>query len=254
VIKSGSGDQVVASEIVERFYPEAKIGGFSRVNGSLEFYARINALIKPTDRILDYGAGRGAQIDTEQVPWLRELKTFKGRVAHVEGCDVDQAVLENPYLDSAKVFDPDKPLPYPDESFDLIYCSWVFEHIDDPERVAGELLRVTKKGGHICALTPNKKGYIALAARLAGNANHVRYLNKIQPDRLDFDVFPTRYKLNTPAAIRKYFKGASQVVAYASSMQPAYHFNKPLIFSIFKMLHRLTPAPLHTALLIYIRK
>jgi SAM-dependent methyltransferase len=244
----------VSSELIERYYPESRIGGFSRVNGSLEFYARINALIKPTDRILDYGAGRGAQIDTEQVPYIRALKTFKGRVAHVEGCDIDPAVLSNPFVDSAKLFDPDKPLPYEDESFDLIYCSWVLEHIDDPTRVAGELMRILKPGGHICALTPNKLGYISLAARLAGNVNHVRFLKRIQPDRLDHDVFPTRYKLNTPAAIRKYFKAASTVVAYSSSMEPAYHFNNRAVFGLLKLIHRLTPGPLHTALLVFIEK
>lgn len=244
----------MSSELVERFYPESRIGGFSRVNGTLEFYSRINALVTPTDHVLDYGAGRGAQIDTERVPYLRELKSFRGRVAHLEGCDVDDAVLDNPYLDAAKVFDPADPLPYDDNSFDLIYCSWVLEHVDDPARVAGEILRILKPGGYFCAMTPNKRGYISLSSRLAGNSNHVRLLKRIQPDRKDFDVFPTHYKMNTPGVIRKYFMDASDIVSYSSSMQPAYHFNNPILFRLFKTVHWLTPSPLHAVLLVFVRK
>src|SRR5690242_4687443 len=106
---------------IDRKYPEKRFGGFSRESLSAQFYGRIAALLKPTDRVLDYGANRGAQIDRETTPYLRSLKTFKGRVAHVEGCDIDPVVLENPYLNSAKLFDPAKPLPYEDESFDLIH-------------------------------------------------------------------------------------------------------------------------------------
>lgn len=243
-----------ARPLVQRFYPEAAFGGFSRDDVSIEFYTRIAALIKPTDRVLDYGAGRGAQIDTEASDYRRQLKTLKGRVAHVEGCDVDAAVFENPFLDHAALFEPNKPLPYPDDSFDLIYSNWVFEHVEDPGQVAGELLRVVKPGGYICAMTPNKLGYIALAARLAGNARHVPLLKKIQPGRLDFDVFPTLYRLNTKGAVRKAFGERAEVAVYAVNSSPSYHFNKPAVYGALKLLHRLLPEAMAGVLLIFVRK
>ena len=243
-----------STNITERFYPEAAVGGVSRVDGQVEFYTRIAALIKPTDRVLDYGAGRGAPIIEDRSPYRRWLKTRKGRVAHVEGCDIDPVVLENPYLDHALVFDPAKPLPYADASFDLIYSNWVFEHVDDPVTVARELMRVLKPGGHLCAATPNKWGYVAIAARLAGNGRHVPLLKRIQPDRLGFDVFPTRYRLNTPAAIRKAFAGIGDATVYGMSSEPAYHFNSGPIFWAFKLIHKLVPDRFATALLIFVRK
>jgi SAM-dependent methyltransferase len=244
----------VGPSLLERFYPEARFGGFTRDDGGVEFFSRIAAQLRPTDHVLDYGAGRGAQIATDECAYRCGLKTLKGRVAHVEGCDVDPAVLENPYLDGAKVIDPGKPLPYPDASFHLVYSNWVFEHVEDPATVAAELLRVTKPGGYICAVTPNRHGYIALAARLAGNKRHVRLLGRIQPDRQAIDVFPTAYRLNTRSAVEHYFGKSGEVAVYAMSSEPAYHFGSALMFRLLRLVHKLTPGGLHTALFVFVRK
>jgi len=64
-----------------------------------------------------------------------------------------------------------KKLPFLDEHFDLILCFGVIEHIgaigdsrdlfpnykDQRKQFATELMRLTKKGGHIMMTTPNKK-------------------------------------------------------------------------------------------------
>jgi SAM-dependent methyltransferase len=235
-------------------YPEICFGGFSQDSGGMEFYSRINALVQPDFRILDYGAGRGAQIETDPSPYGRRLKTFKGRVAHIEGCDIDPVVLENPYLDGAKLFQPEKPLPYEDNSFDLIYSNWVLEHVENPEYVTSEIIRVLKPGGYFCAMTPNKRGYISIASRIAGNARHVPLLKKIQPDRLDFDVFPTVYKMNTKGTLKALFGKYGDVVVYSNSSDPSYYFGKKWLHGAFRIMHKLTPAPFHTALYVFFRK
>jgi len=38
-------------------------------------------------------------------------------------------------------------LPFPDESFDVIFCNHVLEHIEDDRKAMAELYRVMKKGG-----------------------------------------------------------------------------------------------------------
>jgi len=220
----------------------------------MEFYARINALLEPHFHVLDLGAGRGAYIETERSPYARRLKTFRGKVAKVWGCDVDPAVLDNPYLDEAKITALDNRLPFPDQSFDLVHASWVLEHIDDPESFVAELLRVLKPGGYFCANTPNRFGYIALASRLAGNARHNRLLAKIQPDRKELDVFPTRYRMNTKRTLERLFAGAGDIVVYASSSNPAYYFGKSWLLGAFRLLHKLTPERCHTTLLVFFRK
>lgn len=247
-MKGKSGD------LRHHFFPEARFGGFGRADGMIEFYTRVAALLRPSDRVLDYGAGRGAQIAEDPIPYRRGLKILKGRCARLDGCDVDDAVLGNPYLDAAALIEPGAPLPYPDATFDLIYSNWVFEHVDDPAGAAAELLRVLKPGGHICAVTPNKWGYIALASRLAGNRRHVALLRRIQPNRKEFDVFPTHYRLNTARAVRRHFGGVAETVAYAVPGEPAYHFGSAAVYRAFTWLHALTPAALQPVLLIFIRK
>lgn len=45
-------------------------------------------------------------------------------------------------------------LPFSSESFDLVVCSHVLEHITDDRRAIGELFRVVTKGGHVILQQP----------------------------------------------------------------------------------------------------
>jgi hypothetical protein len=75
-----------AKSVSEYFYPEISVGGFSRVDGTIEFYQRINALIQPDHVILDIGAGRGSAHVDQPSLYRTRLMNFKGRVAQVIGC------------------------------------------------------------------------------------------------------------------------------------------------------------------------
>jgi SAM-dependent methyltransferase len=44
-------------------------------------------------------------------------------------------------------------IPVEDASFDVVICSQVLEHVDDPARVVAELYRVTAPGGRVLAST-----------------------------------------------------------------------------------------------------
>ncbi len=49
-----------------------------------------------------------------------------------------------------------KRLPFKDNFFDVVICSQVLEHIPNPQLVAREILRVTRKGGVIIITVPNE--------------------------------------------------------------------------------------------------
>jgi SAM-dependent methyltransferase len=240
-------------ELIRRFYPEANISGFSHVDGTVAFYSQIAAVLKPDSQVLDFGAGRGEAPLQDPVDYRRNLMVFAGRCAHVEGCDVAEAVLRNPFLDHAEVVAPHQRLPYDDDRFDVVVSRAVFEHLDDPSFVAAELLRVTKPGGLIAAFTPNRWGYIAVAARLVPNRMHRGALTAIQPDRLPEDVFPTRYRVNTPRAIRKAFP-ETDVFVVRSGSEPAYHFGSPRVYRVARWVNKHLPDALQPMLYVYIRK
>lgn len=238
-----------------RLYPETAAGGFSRVDGTIEFFQRVNALLVREMTVLDFGAGRGEWADADEAPYRRNLRWLRGKVARVVGCDVDPVVIQNPSLDEAVVVDPAAPLPFDDRSFDLIVADWVFEHISAPERLVHELDRVLKPGGWLCARTPNRFGYVALLAALTPNRLHAAVLRRAQPSREERDVFPTVYRMNTRRRLRRLFpKTAYSHSIYATSGEPSYAGNSRWLWALFGTLHRILPESLQNSLFVFLRK
>jgi SAM-dependent methyltransferase len=242
------------SSVAAHFFPEINVAGFSHADGSIAFYNQVAALLESHHTLLEFGAGRGEHVSDDPVTHRAQLSNFKGRVKRVVGFDVDPAVMDNPYVDSAVVGSPSGDLPFADGEFDLIVSRYVFEHVEHAERVASELMRVLKPGGTLCALTPNKHGYVALVARLIPNKLHADVVAKVQPGRLSVDVFPTRYRMNTLSDLRRLFGPFGDVIVYRMSSEPAYYFGSKLVYAMFLFLHRVLPASLSTALHIFVRK
>lgn len=216
--------------IYESAYPEIAAGGFSAIDGTVQFYTRINALIRPNMTVLDLGAGRST---LAEYPATEALATLRGKVAKVIGIDVDAAVLDNPVVDQAMVYDG-VTLPLDDASIDLIVCDFVLEHVAQPDVFVGEIHRVLKPGGWFCGRTPHLFSLAVLAASLTPNRYHVSVLTKAQPDRLAEDVFPTVYKLNTRRAISTHFR-AWKNASYTCTAEPAYHFNSRILLKLMQV-------------------
>ena len=94
-----SSDEFVPNPTLKRLYPEAAVGGYSRKDGQIEFYTRINELVDEKSRVLDFGAGRGHWALDPMPRMSKQLRWLKGRVAEVVGTDVDPVVMTNPSLD-----------------------------------------------------------------------------------------------------------------------------------------------------------
>ena len=241
-------------DIVGRRRPEIMAGGIARDDSTVPFYIRINAIVQPDYVVLDLGAGRGAIFDGPK-SWTTSLATLKGKVRRLAGCDVDPVVLSNEHLDDAMVFDPNGRLPYDDNTFDLVYSDWVLEHIDHVAPFVAELDRVLKPGGWFCARTPNKWGYIALAVRMLPKNLEARILQKAQPDRLEHDVFPKHYRLNTLKDLRRAFPaGQWSDHSFSLNATPSYHGGRALIFDMIDWFQKLTPGGMDTVLLAFMQK
>lgn len=101
--------------------------------------------LKEKNTMLEIGCGRGEM-----------LRNFKNLGLHVEGIDLSPEAPnyhEDIEIKVANV--EEEKLPYPDNSFDVIYSKSVLEHFYYPERYMKEAYRVLKPGGVILTLVPD---------------------------------------------------------------------------------------------------
>jgi len=67
-------------------------------------------------------------------------------------------------------------LPYKDNAFDLVLCTEVLEHLDDPQKGLKELVRVSKK--YLVISVPNEPFF--MFAQLVRGKNWSRFGNDIE--------------------------------------------------------------------------
>lgn len=167
-----------------RFYP-----GVQDSWDNLMFRDFVLERIRPSDRLLDYGAGRGS---------LNSMD-FRSSALEVCGVDISPSIQHNPHLNGYAVLGLDGAIPYGDASFDVALSSNVIEHLEHPVSVFREVHRVLKPGGRFLFKTPNAWHYMPVIARLTPFAFH-RFYNRLR-GRKDLDTFPTVYAANTRRAL-----------------------------------------------------
>jgi SAM-dependent methyltransferase len=151
---------------------------------------------RPGVRILDIGCGRGGLVEL-----------LHNRVGLVVGADADmRSLLEYRELAVRRVCGLAEHLPFPDESFDLVICSWVLEHLARPELTFAEVARVLrspdlekrKPGGHFVFLAPNAWHPLTWINRLVGRFGgwQARLVTRLY-DRTAVDTYPVVYRANT---------------------------------------------------------
>lgn len=246
----------MSGTILERHFPETRAGGFTRRDGTIEFYTRINALLDPGMTVADLGAGRGARFhDGSRRPYRRQLTMLRGKVREVIGVDVDPAVLDNPGVDRAIVMPDPVTIPLPDGSVDLAVSDFTFEHVEHPEPWAREIERVLRPGGWLCARTPNSWHYFPLVSRLLSDRRKKWLLGTLQPSRQHEDVFPTHDRMNSLGTLRRLFPPARwQDASYGDAPEPGYLPPNRLLWSAVLSLDHLLPAALAINLMVFKRK
>lgn len=153
------------------------------VNGAYE--AVIAPHVDGNTVLLDAGCSRG----DPDIPSVQ-------RAGFAVGCDLDLAGLRGNALASAKTMSPLDRMPFRDESFDVIVCKFVVEHLKRPLGTFREFARVLRSGGIVALLTPNAYSLFTLVSKLTPFR-----LKQIFKGRLfggyEEDTFPTEYLANT---------------------------------------------------------
>lgn len=145
---------------------------------------RLVECLTPTSVVLDLGAGRGL---------VRQMDV-RGLAGRICGIDRDVRVLDNPYLDDARVADA-VDVPYPDATFHVIFANNVLEHLEEPGAAFKEVKRLLRPGGVFLFKTPNRRHYVPTIARLTRHSIHER-VNRLR-GRAATDTHPTRYRANS---------------------------------------------------------
>jgi len=118
-------------------------------------------------------------------------------------------------------------IEFPDESFDVIYCSHVLEHVVDDRKAMREFCRVLKRGGWAILLVPVEPGatyedpsIVEPQARLKafGKEDHVRvygddYVDRLRETGFRVEVTPPE-ALVGPADVERYGLRAGRGAIY----------------------------------------
>lgn len=239
---------------LKSFYPEAEYGGFSRVDGTIAFFSRVDALLGEDLVVLDVGCGRGEYAD-DPVAFRRNLRILKGKCRKVIGIDVDPRASRNPCVDSFELIRSDS-WPIADQSIDICVCDHVVEHVENVRGFFSECGRVLRKGGFLCVRTPNAHSYVALASRLISNKHHAKVLSKVQEGRKSEDVFPTLYRCNTRGKLTQALAAAGfeKCVVYSHEAEPSYLDFSGFFYRLGVIHQRLSPDWMKPVLFAFARK
>lgn len=149
---------------------------------------------KKYDRALDVGIGNG-----------RLLPIYAPHAAHFTGMDISSEQLEQASQAAAKLGVPfEKKLcqeaskiELPDQSFDLIICSRVLQHVYDWRESVAEFARILKPGGDLVLLTYNRLSIYGLKKY---------YQHKF--------VNPTKGRFQNPVGLSRELKKNGLVIDY----------------------------------------
>jgi SAM-dependent methyltransferase len=230
-------------ELVRRFYGPSAVGELER-----RFLAAIERLVRPGDRLLDAGCGSGRLFTYD----------LRGRADLIVGVDLTSDVGQNANI-NAPLRASLTALPFARETFDLIICKHVLEHLDEPESAFHELARVLRPRGRLLILTPNRFHYVPLLASLlpASCQRLVASGRGLTPE----EVHPALYRANTPRRLRRLARQAGLRIAVLRLFEtpPVYLAFHPLAFALGVAYERLVNrlealAPLRVNLLAVLRK
>jgi SAM-dependent methyltransferase len=236
------------------FYPEVAFGGIPRLDGVVEFYSRVNALIEPHFVVVDFGCGRGAHTE-DPVRFRRDLRNLKGKAAKVIGLDVDPTGEANPTIDEFRLLRGGRAWPMDGESADLVICHSVLEHLPEPASFFAEARRVLHPGGVLAVVTTNLWSYVGIAAALVPNRFHARIVTRVQADRKEDDVFPTLYRCNTIPKLRREFRRHGfQAAVYGFDGGPAYLTFSRFAYALGYLHQQMAPALIRPIILAFGRK
>jgi SAM-dependent methyltransferase len=195
--------------------------------------------------VLEAGCGRTTR-----------LARFRDRIDRLVGVDLDESGgRTNESLDEFAVADLCGPLPFEDGAFDLVYSNFVVEHLERPPAAFAEWHRVLRPGGSVVVVTSNRANPLMTAARILPQGVRTAIKGR-GPGAVARDVFPARYRANTPGALTAQLRRAGfqpvQVVPVATLHR--YAGDRRLPAATLRNLERMLPPRLRSTIVAWYRR
>lgn len=188
-------------------------------------------------RILEAGCGRQWVLDMNGIDYI------------LTGVDISKEALEiRKYqakdLDEIIIGDI-KTVELQNATYDVIYCSYVLEHIKGAEKVLDSFFRWLKPNGLLLLLIPDRNTVTGFLTRITPHCFHItfhKYIKKTPNAGMPgFQPFPTFYdKIVSRIGIHDYCRhhGYKTISEYGHRSDPKKHFGvvSPLINMLFKLI------------------
>jgi SAM-dependent methyltransferase len=132
-------------------------------------------------KVLEAGCGLGMYASQIRRRYAAQVDAFD-----IEAARAHKASLEVPRVLVAA----GEALPYPANTFDVVYSNEVIEHVQDDRQMMRELVRVTRMGGRVLIFCPNRgypfetHGHYWRGVYHFGNTPLINYLPRAWRDRL----------------------------------------------------------------------
>lgn len=197
---------VFSSPQRERLYPgKAEVGW--RVKQRIkhgyftpeEWYeSLVEQLVDSDTNWIDIGGG---QFVFQHNPGL--AKILAKRCKLLVGVDPSDNILKNESV-HVRVQSPLEELKE-DARYDLATMRMVAEHVTNPGNFLAALASILKPGGHVVLVTPYRWSAVSVLAQLVPSTYHAACVRLLLPKVEKRHVFPTYYKLNTYADLKRAF-------------------------------------------------
>jgi SAM-dependent methyltransferase len=196
--------------------------------------ALVRSYLTPASSVLDLGCGRGGVVEL-----------FWHDVKLAAGLDPDSPSLTEHRSPGMPILrGVGEHLPFAGESFDLVVCLWVLEHLREPLTVLSEVRRVLRPGGHFVFLTPNLRNPLLLLNRVGKALPSLQ--RRLVPrlyGRHEADTFPVQYRANTVSSLRRLATAAGLDVAQLRVVpDPTYLALNGFMFRMSVLTERLMPS------------
>jgi SAM-dependent methyltransferase len=201
--------------------------------------------LPPNASVLEAGCGRRTR-----------LREHRDRIARLVGVDLDEAAgRENEALDDFVAADLGRPLPFPECSFDLVYTNFVVEHLEDPAATFREWRRILRPQGGLILLTSNASNPYLAAARLLPQSVRVAF-KRVGPNVATRDVFPARYRANSPRTLERLLAGVGFEAARVTCVATLHRYagERSALAAVLRGAERILPPARRSTIVAWYRR